>query len=413
MAPEHVRGGEADERSDVWALGVVLHEMLTGRRPFSGATDYEILQAIVDRPLAPLTGVAGVTDDIARVVERALDKARERRYANAGELVDTLEACVPAPRVEASTRVMPLRRPWAIGALAAAVVVVTAIVALWAWRSSGTRWARNVALPEILRLAALDRNGEAFLLATQAETRIAGDPVLNGVWPSISRQVSITTMPAGADVSLRLIGGDATWHPVGRTPLVDTRLPRGVFWWRFEKAGYEPIEVVRGTGTVVLDGFARVVALPTPGSHPPGMVAVSIPAGGIRLTLTGFDYYKALPAPDYYIDRHEVTNAEFKAFVDAGGYEKTGVLDRAVRARGSDARLDRGHGPPPRRHRTPRAVDLAGRHLPGRPGGLAGGGGELVRSRGVRGIPREAFADDLSLDARGEAGAWQFDHALE
>ena len=52
------------------------------------------------------------------------------------------------------------------------------------------------------------------------------------------------------------------------------------------------------------------------------MVAVSIPAGGIRLTLTGFDYYKALPAPDYYIDRHEVTNAEFKAFVDAGGYGK-------------------------------------------------------------------------------------------
>ena len=247
MAPEHVRGGDADERSDVWALGVVLYEMLAGRRPFSGASDYELLQAIVDRPQAPLTGVAGVTDDIARVVERALDKARDRRYANAGELVHALEACVPAPRSEGPTRVMPWRRPWAIGALAAAVVVVAAVVALWAWRSSGTRWARDVALPEILRLADLDRNGEAFLLATQAETRIAGDPVLNGVWPRISRQVSITTTPAGADVSLRLIGGDTTWHPVGRTPLVNTRLPRGVFWWRFEKAGYEPIEIVRAT----------------------------------------------------------------------------------------------------------------------------------------------------------------------
>jgi len=229
MAPEHLNGGEADERSDVWALGVVLYEMLAGSRPFSGANDYELFQAIVDRPHAPLTKVAGVTDDIARVIDRALDKARERRYANAGELVHALEACVQASGSEGSTRVMLLRRPRAIGALVGAVVVVAAGVGLWVWQSSGTRWARGVALPEILRLADLDRNGEAFLLATQAETRIGGDPVLNSVWPRISREVSITTMPAGADVSLRLIGGDTTWHPVGRTPLVNTRLPRGVF----------------------------------------------------------------------------------------------------------------------------------------------------------------------------------------
>ena len=42
----------------------------------------------------------------------------------------------------------------------------------------------------------------------------------------------------------------------------------------------------------------------------------------MRITLTGFDYNKGLPGPDYFIDRHEVTNAEFKAFVDAGGYGK-------------------------------------------------------------------------------------------
>ena len=149
-----------------------------------------------------------------------------------------------------------------------------------------------------------------------------GNPVLNGLWARISRQVSITTTPAGADVSLRLIGGNTTWHPVGRTPLVNIRLPRGVFWWRLEKAGYEPMEIVRAPGTVVLPGFDGVVPLPTAESHPPDMVAVSIPPAGIRLTLTGFDYTKDVPAPDYYIDRHEVTNAEFKAFVDAGGYGK-------------------------------------------------------------------------------------------
>jgi len=122
------------------------------------------------------------------VVDRALDKVRERRYANAGELVHALEACVQAASSEGSLRVIPRRRSWTIAALVGAVVVVTAVVALWVWRSSGTRWARNVALPEIVRLADLDRNGEAFLLATQAETRIAGDPVLNGLWARISRQ---------------------------------------------------------------------------------------------------------------------------------------------------------------------------------------------------------------------------------
>ena len=319
----------------------------------------------------------------------------------------------PASGLAGPTRVLPWRRPWAIGALVGAVVVVAAVVALWVWRSSGTRWARNVALPEILRLADLDRNGEAFLLATQAETRIAGDPVLNGLWARISRQGSITTTPAGADVSLRLIGGDTTWHPVGRTPLVNTRLPRGVFWWRFEKAGYEPMEIVRATGTVVLPGFDGVVPLPTPESHPPGMVAVSIPPGGIRLTLTGFDYYQGCARARLLHRPARSHERGVQGVCRRGRLRETGVLDGAVRARGSDARLDRGHGPLPRRHRTPGAVDLAGRHLPGRPGGLAGGGGELVRSRGVRGIPREALADDLSLDARGEAGARQFDHALE
>jgi len=248
---------------------------------------------------------------------------------------------------------------------------------------------------------------------TQAETRIPGDPVLNGLWARTSRQGSITTTPAGANVSLRLIGANTTWHPVGRTPLLNTRLPRGVFWWRLEKAGYEPMEIVRAPGTVVLPGFDGVVALSTPGNHPPGMVAVSIPPAGIRLTLTGFDFYKTVPAPDYYIDRHEVTNAEFKAFVDAGGYEKREYWTEPFVREGQT--LDWTAAMVLFRDGTgrPGPSSWQGGTYPAGQERLAGDGGELVRSRGVRGIPREAFADDLSLDARGEAGAWQFDHALE
>ena len=52
------------------------------------------------------------------------------------------------------------------------------------------------------------------------------------------------------------------------------------------------------------------------------MVAVSVPASGVALTLTGFDFNKRVPVPAFLINRYEVTNAQFKAFVDAGGYEK-------------------------------------------------------------------------------------------
>ncbi len=327
MAPEHVRGGDANERSDVWALGVVLYEMIAGRRPFAGATDYDVLQAIVDQPVAPIAGVAGLSPELDGVVQRALEKDPARRYANASEMAHALEAglqpsggvAVDAAASLASSR-RSRKRVAAIGA--AAVVMVAAVVAAWAWRSSGSRWARGVALPEILRLADRDQYGEAYILATQAEAYIPGDPVLAGLWPRISRRLSVATTLADAAVSFRFVGSDGAWHPIGRTPMTDARLPRGVFWWRFEKAGSQPIEVVRATEMIALLPTVDAVTLPPADGWPEEMVAVQVPAGGMRLTLTGFDYNRGVPEKDYLIDRHEVTNVEFKAFVDAGGYEK-------------------------------------------------------------------------------------------
>ena len=324
MSPEQVRDGYADEQSDVWSLGVVLYEMLTGRRPFAGATDYEMLQAIVEHHASAITAVPGVTGDLAQVVARALEKDRNRRYANAGEMLHALEACVhpPAAGVKADAGPMPGGGRRTLGVLGGIAIVLLALAALWAWRSSGTRWARNVALPEILRLADLDRYGEAYLLAAQAEARLGADPVLSSVWPRISRELSITTTPEGADVSFRLVGGD-NWHPLGKTPIDKARVPLGVFEWRFEKAGLEPVEVVRATELRgLLPGVEDTVTLLASGSRPEGMVAVPVGPAGIRLTLTGFNYNTSVPAPDYFIDQHEVTNVEFKGFVDAGGYSK-------------------------------------------------------------------------------------------
>src|SRR5262245_40201418 len=236
MAPEHIRGGVGDARGDVWALGVLLYEMLAGKRPFTGADDYELLQAIIEKPVPalPASALPG-HNELARIVSRALDRDPLKRYANAGEMPHAIEQGLQPSGTTAVTAVPAARAGRSSAALLVAILVLAAasLAGFWAWRSgAAARTARNVTLPEALRLADLDRYGEAFVLSADAERAIPADPVLASLWPRISRTTNIMTSPPGADVSFALIG-DNTWHPLGRTPLENVRVPRAVFRWRF------------------------------------------------------------------------------------------------------------------------------------------------------------------------------------
>ncbi len=129
MSPEQAFGApeELDHRTDLYSLGAVLYEMLTGRPPFEGATVLSILRKIEDEDPPP----AGISARVDAMVARALAKDRERRFQSAAEMAEAIKACLseetapespvttsaPAPAMYQVER----RTVWAAaGALAAA-----------------------------------------------------------------------------------------------------------------------------------------------------------------------------------------------------------------------------------------------------------------------------------------------------
>src|SRR5260370_9262046 len=93
MSPEQARGLEVDARSDIFSLGIVLYEMLTGSRPFEGKTSTDVLVGIVDKAPPPLTEyVPNAPAALQRIVGKALEKDADARYASVKDLSSELEA---------------------------------------------------------------------------------------------------------------------------------------------------------------------------------------------------------------------------------------------------------------------------------------------------------------------------------
>ncbi len=309
MAPEQVTGGEVGPPADIYALGLVLYEMLTGKMAFAGATPLETaFKRVQERPAAPKTAVPELPERWNAAVLRCLELEPARRFAAAGDVakyVDNPAVMVRRRNVLAVT----------LAALVAAAVAlaVAAYVGGWFGLGHGEKWLRAEVIPELHRLVDSDNPLAAQLLAMEANAALPGNPELVAAWRTFASQVTIQTAPPGARVQFRdYAAPNAPWHDLGVTPLT-TLLPKNIlFRFRFALEGYRPYEGGMGTGTL----GRVVIPLDKVGSLAEDLVHV--PGGNFG---PGGDGHE-LALDDYLLDRYEVTNRRYQAFVAAGGYDR-------------------------------------------------------------------------------------------
>ncbi|MFZ2053936.1 MAG: protein kinase [Candidatus Aminicenantales bacterium] len=330
MSPEQVEGKAVDPRSDLYSLGNILYEMLAGRAPFAGDSALSVaMKQKSERAPDPKQQNPRIPDSLSRLILKCLEKEAAKRYQTAEELVSelkTVERDIAAaektvsprkPRPSRETVTGVRYKKYAIAAAAALAVLVLGFLAVRLINhQSKVRWARQEALPKIMGLIQKEDYLEAFNQAKQAERFIPHDSTLAQLWPEMSREVTIETDPAGADVLMKdYAAADGDWDYLGRSPLQNVRIPFGYFRWRIEKQGYRMMETAGS-----MSGGPLRLSLDQEESVPAGMVRVR--GGSVQLRMAVIGYLPPVELEDFLIDKYEVTNRQFKEFIDHGGYQE-------------------------------------------------------------------------------------------
>jgi serine/threonine protein kinase/dienelactone hydrolase len=323
MSPEQARGEDVDHRSDIWSLGVVMYEMLSGDFPFKGDREASILYSVVHEEPRPLKEIKrDLPPELLQIIGRALKKKLESRYGSAVEMLNDLKKYQNVLRAEElgafnlRTLFRRIRKPQ-VAIPAVCAVIIIALASVWFFnRQAKFSWAKEEALPEVERLLEgnLRNFTEPYKLALEVEKVIPNDSRLGELFSKCSMNINIRTKPPGAEIYMKEYDTpDSEWEYLGVSPIENVRLAIGIFRWRIEKEGYDTVlaastnwSVSPAEGLIPID---LVRALDEKGTTPQEMVRVP----GMKKPLGKLD--------DFFIDRFEVTNEQYKKFIDSGGYQ--------------------------------------------------------------------------------------------
>jgi formylglycine-generating enzyme required for sulfatase activity len=375
MSPEQVRGEQLDARTDIFSFGVVFYEMLSGRQPFVAESAAGTISAIITHEPPPLARYSREAPaELERIVSKALRKDKEDRYQTVKDLVidlrslrddlqfearlersassdadrgkpvvaggaqpfaDTVQRVAPAtaiegkkPRVAATLRKAASGRKF-LGAISALIVVSAA--GLLFWRSANVRWARKQ-VPLIEQLAEASKYFEAYDLAVQVQKYLPDDVTITRLMPTISDTLSVATDPARAQVYLKRFSADESgrFPPrelVGATPINNLQIARGEYILYVERDGYARTEqtlsgaILQNSKLIVVPKPIRIEQKLIERDKMPDRMAF-VPGGEYRLVAWARPTEERVRLDDYFVDKYEVSNQEYKEFINAGGYFK-------------------------------------------------------------------------------------------